>query len=431
MLARFSLYGFLKNQKYYEPFFLLALLQMGLNFTWIGILIAFRSIVTNIMEIPTGVIADLYGRRKSMIFSFSAYIAAFTLLGIVGKSASTGALSPPELIPALLIALTFFSAGEAFRTGTHKAMIFSWLRNQQKEKERTRVYGYTRSWSKIGSAVSTLFACVFVLITGNYVTVFFFSIVPYVFNIINFLGYPGSVETRSEPTRNIREVVRHLRESASICFMRRRVRRLIFESMGFEGFFAAAKDYLQPVLLGCSLPVAAILFSEATLTDEQKSIVLIGPVYFLLFLLSAWGSRKSHWLVDWKGNEDGATHFLWKLICGVLITMAVCAFLGADWGIIVGFIALYFIQNLWRPILVSRFDSHGDEAKGATILSVESQSKGAATAVFAPLLGCLLDMTQGRLDWGSPFWPVPILGLCVCIWFVLVPPSAQDAKTNS
>ena len=39
MLLRFSLYGFLKNQRYFEPFLILAYLQLGLSFFEIGLLI--------------------------------------------------------------------------------------------------------------------------------------------------------------------------------------------------------------------------------------------------------------------------------------------------------------------------------------------------------------------------------------------------------
>ena len=37
MLFRFSLYGFLKNQTYFEPFLVLAFLEKGLNFGMIGL----------------------------------------------------------------------------------------------------------------------------------------------------------------------------------------------------------------------------------------------------------------------------------------------------------------------------------------------------------------------------------------------------------
>ena len=81
MLRRFCLYGFLKNQQYYDPFLVLAFLQMGLSYTLIGVLIAFREVVLNLSEIPTGAVADLFGRRKSMIFSFA-------MMGTTGLVAS-------------------------------------------------------------------------------------------------------------------------------------------------------------------------------------------------------------------------------------------------------------------------------------------------------------------------------------------------------
>ena len=40
-LRRFCLYGFLKNQLYFEPFLILAFLEKGLSFLEIGLLISF------------------------------------------------------------------------------------------------------------------------------------------------------------------------------------------------------------------------------------------------------------------------------------------------------------------------------------------------------------------------------------------------------
>ena len=82
MLLRFCLYGFLKNQQYYDPFLILAFLQKGLSFGVIGVLIGFRAICINLMEIPAGAIADVIGRRRSMIASFLAYIVSFALFGL-------------------------------------------------------------------------------------------------------------------------------------------------------------------------------------------------------------------------------------------------------------------------------------------------------------------------------------------------------------
>ncbi|MBN1672557.1 MAG: MFS transporter [Kiritimatiellae bacterium] len=419
MLRRFSLYGFLKNQQYFEPFLVLAFLQMGLNFTLIGFLIAFREITVNLMEIPTGGIADVYGRRKSMILSMAAYILSFAIFGAAGLVASGSAVALYVLMPVLLVAMLFFAIGEAFRTGTHKAMIFTWLRTQGRERERTRIYGYTRSWSKIGSAVSVVLACVFVFATSNYITIFFFSIIPYILNIINFLGYPKSVDVSTGAHTSLPHVMRHLKESLADSWRRPDLRRLMFESMGFEGFFKAAKDYLQPILKAAAVPLVAALLVGIEMSDQQKAVVLIGPVYVVLFLASAAASRTVHRLVGKHGGEDRTAHRLWGVSILVFLALLSALLFGLYVPIILGFLVLYIMQNLWRPVLISRFDTYGDAAKGATLLSIESQAKSVATMIMAPALGAGVDWVKAYKIGGSPFWPVGALGLVIAVAFFL------------
>src|SRR5688500_3375153 len=163
MLVRFSLYGFLKNQRYHEPFFVLALLEQGLSFFDIGLLIGLGSILVNVFEVPFGAIADVYGRRRCLIFALFAYIVAFALFG-----AAPGMLG-------LVAAIFFYSVGEAFRGGTHKAMIFDWLRAQGREAEAASVYGFTRSWSKRGSATSAVIGAVIALAMGSFTAAFWWT----------------------------------------------------------------------------------------------------------------------------------------------------------------------------------------------------------------------------------------------------------------
>ena len=130
MLFRFSLYGFLKNQRYFEPFLVLVFLEKGLSFFLIGLLISFREVTINLFEIPSGAIADVCGRRMSMILSFAAYIGSFLVFGLAQH-------------PALLfLAMFLFAVGEAFRSGTHKAMIFTWLGLQGRLEERQGLWLY-------------------------------------------------------------------------------------------------------------------------------------------------------------------------------------------------------------------------------------------------------------------------------------------------
>ena len=398
MLARFSLYGFLKNQRYYEPFMILLFLERGFSFTQIGILVAFREIWINLFEVPSGALADMYGRRRCMILSFTSYIIAFALFGSV------------RIYAYFFVAMFFFAIGEAFRTGTHKAMIFTWLRLQDRLDEKTRVYGFTRSWSQLGSAFSVIIAALFVIVTESYSAVFYLSIAPYVLGIVNFMQYPPELEGKIQGKVTLRGVFDNLWSTLKMLLRIQHLRRLILESMAFEGVFNAAKDYLQPVIKGMALALPLFVYME----DTRRGAIIVGVVYFILHLLSAWASRKSHRITQHAGGEEQGAVNIWKSSLVIYFLLALILYMKWYYLAVIGFILLYVMQNLWRPILISRFDAYASETHGATVLSIESQAKSASTALVAPLLGIAVDfVTTG--GFGGGFWPVAAAGALVAL----------------
>jgi len=411
MIWRFSLYGFLKNQRYFEPFIILFFLQRGLSFTQIGLLVAFRELFINLMEIPSGAVADLFGRRRSMMLSFVSYIISFAIFGF------------SQVYWHMFPAMFFFAIGEAFRTGTHKAMIFTWLRIEGRLDEKTKVYGYTRSWSKIGSAVSTVVAVVIVFLANNYSWVFFFAIIPYVAGLINFMFYPKELEGQPDTEAGVREVVAHLWECIRLAVAVRGLRRLIIESMSFEGIYKAVEDYLQPMVKNLALLIPLFVGLE----DIGRSAIMIGIVYVILYLLSAYASRNSHRLASYAGGEEGGSRLLWKVVSVLYLALIPLLVFEYYYAAIIGFIVLSLIQNLWRPILISRFDAFASETQGATILSIESQAKSVATMIVAPVFGVAVDFirSQGK-GWGGEFWPVATIAAVISLLILFTPLKEKD-----
>ncbi len=398
MIRRFSLYGFLKNQRYFEPFIILFFLQQGLSFTQIGFLIGFRELCVNILEIPSGALADLYGRRRCMVFSFVAYVASFTVFGL--------SQTYWHLFPAMLL----FATGEAFRTGTHKAMIFTWLRLHGRESEKTKIYGYTRSWSKLGSALSTVLATVFVLLTNNYSYVFYYSIIPYALGLINLMTYPKELDGQPADSVSLQDIITHLRETIRDAVRLPRLRRLVVESMAFEGMFKAAADYLQPVLKSLALALPVLV----ALGDIQRTAIVVGVVYSLLYLASAYGSRRSHDIAGYLGGEESGSRLLWRVVLVAYVAMTPLLFFEYYYAAVVGFMLLYVAQNIWRPILIGRFETFATETHGATVLSIESQAKSLTTMIVAPLLGLAVDSVSASGAGGS-FWPVTAVAAIVAL----------------
>ena len=397
MLFRFSLYGFLKNQRYYDAFLILAFREKGLTFFQIGLLIGFREVCTNLFEIPSGAVADLYGRRRAMIFSFVAYIASF----------ATFAMS--ESLFLLFGGMFFFGLGDAFRSGTHKAMIFDWLRLQGRSDEKTKIYGYTRSWSQMGSAVSVLIAGGLVFYRGNFTDIFWFSIVPYAFNIVNFFGYPAALDGDRKSEFSLKAVVALLGKALKLSVQFPPLRRLVFEGMGFEGMFKASKDYLQPILKQTAIALPLLLM----LDESKRAALLVAGVYFVLYFLSSFASRNSHKVTEWQGSDEGAARVMWWVNLGLYALLIPVLWFNTYPAIIALFIGLAILQNFWRPGLISRFNAQSTPEMSATVLSIEAQSKSLATIVLAPSLGWLVDRV------GS-FWPVGVVGTLIAVAILLV-----------
>lgn len=406
MLFRFSLYGFLKNQQYYDPFLILAFREKGLSFFQIGLLIGFREVCINLFEVPSGAVADMYGRRHSMILAMIAYIASFAVFAL--------SVSLWLLIPAMF----FFALGEAFRTGTHKAMIFEWLRSQNRTHEKTKVYGYTRSWSKIGSALSVIIAAALVFYRGRYSDIFWFSIPPYLLNIINFLGYPAYLDGTPSRDFSLKQIASGLWQTLKDSAQNAVIRRLFLETMGFEGTYKVTKDYLQPILKQAALGLPLFLWLHA----DKRSAILVGVVYFLIYILSMFASRYSHRLSERLGGENEAAAANWKI--SLVLFLALIPALG--WqvnALAIGiFVLLEMLQNLWRPIQVARFDMYSDTSKGATILSIDSQAKSIFTMIMAPLLGFAVDCCG--------FWVIGVLGAIISLAAFITSPWQQLQATE-
>ncbi|MFW6190946.1 MAG: MFS transporter, partial [Candidatus Bipolaricaulota bacterium] len=122
----------------------LFLLENGLTYFQIGVLISIRETFINLFEIPSGAVADLTGRRRAMVFSFSSYILSFLVFYFFSDFYL--------FIPAMIL----FASGEAFRSGTHKSMIMEYLDIQGKSDQQVSYYAKTRSASRLGSALSAL-----------------------------------------------------------------------------------------------------------------------------------------------------------------------------------------------------------------------------------------------------------------------------------
>ncbi len=374
---KFCLYGFLKNQRFFEPFFMLYFLKLGMSFTQIGTLYAIREITRNIFEIPSGMLADAFGRRRTMMTSFSFYIVSFVLyyfaLGYV----------------SLAVACIFFGAADAFRTGTHKAMIFQYLKLHDWENQKVHYYGHTRSWSQMGSALSSLIAAAIVFTSGNYSSVFLFSLVPYLIDLLLMASYPKVLEGEAvkQPNENILIVFKKVLLEFAYSFKNIRLLKAITNMSAFSGYYQAVKDYLQPVIQTFALSVPIFL----TMDNHKKGALMVGIIYFLLYFATSFASRNSGKVADKFKNLVKPLNL--TLIIGLTTGILIGIFykLNLMFISVLLFSFIYILENLRRPMAISYVTEQLNQNILASVLSAESQANTVFAAIIAVLFGFFAD----------------------------------------
>jgi MFS family permease len=377
MFYKFSLYGFLKNLRFFEPFIILFFLDASLSFLQIGLLFSIRDLATNILEIPTGVYADAFGRRRSMVMAFVAYILSFVLF----FSFSSFYLYVPAMI--------LFAFGEAFRTGTHKALILEYLKLNEMAHLKVEYYGRTRSASQLGSALNALIAAALVFYAGNYRYVFIASILPYVLDLINLATYPKELdgELRQEHQGTMGAQLRATLASFLGVFRHPPALRAILNSSGFDSFFKATKEYLQPILETFALALPVLLVLE----DTRRSAVIIGVVYFGIYLLTSYASRSAARVG--QRFSSVAQGLNWTFLAGAVFLFVAGLAAKQKWDVvaILVFLGFYVLHNLRRPMTVAFVSDQISSRVMAAGLSAESQFTTLGAAALAPLIGALAD----------------------------------------
>ena len=396
MYHKFRAYGFLKNLRFFDPFIILFFREMGLSYLEIGVLFSIREIATNFLEIPTGVVADSYGRRKSMLAAFTSYLISFAIFYLFPH------------FSLYCVAMILFAFGEAFRSGTHKAMILEYLRIKGIEDKKVEYYGHTRAASQFGSAVGALIAAGLVFYAGSYRIVFLASMVPYVLELFLMASYPKVLDGELLHVEGgwakklgqrigftAKESIRMLRQIDLL--------RGLVNGATFDALFKSTKDYLQPILQSQAVAIPILL----ALSADKRTALIVGGLYAIIYLGTSYAASHAGTVVDRVRSLPRTANVLYLAGAGLLAVAGVSAWRDVRWVAVAAFLALYVLQNLRRPVMVGYLAELIPRRTMATGLSVESQLRTLITAGLAPIVGMLAD----RLGVGLALGIIGLLGL--------------------
>lgn len=370
-IKKFAWYGFLKDLKFFEPYLLIYLLGNGINLLSFGILFSIRELIVNVFEVPSGLIADRFGRKKSLCVCFIFYIISFIFFFFCTN------------FWLAAVAMIFFGLGEAFRSGTHKAMIFSYLEQNDWQSQKTFVYGKTRSASQLGIAASSVLAIVFMLCLPSSKYIFLASTIPYIIDFFLILSYPKTIDkdevAEGKPRSIFKQLIGELKKDKTL-------RKLIVTEGLFDSTVSSVKDYVQPILSAYFL-IHGVLWFSALNAEDNLSIVL-GLVYCLIGIASAMSSKN----VFRAKQRYGANTALNVLYIVLILTFGLLGiFVEKALAVCALFLLLNILLNARKPVFMDEVDNHIEKDTRATVLSISAQMKSLFIIIISPIIGYIAD----------------------------------------
>ena len=335
------------------PIIVLFFQEHGLSLTEVMILQSIYSLTVALFEMPSGYIADIYGRKKSIILS-----TIFSFIGFLVFSFYGG-------FYYFAIAQVLIGIGGSLISGSDSAIIYDTLLETNKTKEYTKIEGKNYAIGNFSEA--------FAGILGGFLAAGSIYLPIYVQTFILFFSIPIAF-TLVEPRINEEEKL-DFSYSAIINIVKfslienTKLRWLIIYSAAM-GIATLSMAWLaQPFFKQADIPLA-----------------YFGILWATLNISAGLTSINSHYIY-----KNLIKNKLLIYISLSLIMSFIC--LGNNISVLglIFIFSIYLIRGLVTPVLRNEINKNTSSNKRATVLSIRSFIIRISFAVFAPILGYIAE----------------------------------------
>ena len=336
-----------------------------------------------LLEIPTGVVADLYSRRRSVLIGIFLYGIGFVMEGALPWFAT------------VLLAQIVWGCGDTFITGALEA----WIASEETGKSMDEVFLRGGQLAQLGSVVGVVSGT----LLGNINLQ-----LPLILAGVLYL-FLGLVFTRIMPETNFSPALEErqglLKDFASL----------------FKLNFSFVKG--APVLLALlAITLCGGLASEGFdrlstahfLEDTvMPAIGLLNSVTWfgvMNLIGSALGIFASQLLISHieKRGTVSRTGLVMFTCAGYMICLALFALSRSFWFMLGVFLLAGLMRTMKEPVLTAWMNDHVDEKMRATVFSTSGQLDSFGQIIGGPIVGLVAQ--QASVSWGL-----------VCTAFLLLP----------
>lgn len=344
----------------------------GFSILEIGILESIFHIVSSCFEIPSGVVADVFGRKRTMVLARIVSMVS-SLLMILSFNFQTVAF-----------AIGFSAISYNLESGTREALAYDSLKSVGQEGRYNDFASKEMMLYRITTSTATL--CAGIALWLGYRKAYAVDII---FNLIA-LGIACSLKEVSaqkslEVASNVENVTGiHSDSRDTVAVIRERFHNVIFESLHFMRSNRNVRSIMLVNAMIGAISTLVLFFLQAKLPLAGLSDALLGPALFVMGLGAAFGAKVVGCFPTWK-----YTKYMILSGIGVLFAFAM-TFTGNPYVMICGgFVGSFFDDFLEARTDVILNDMIPSEQR-ATLISVNSFAFSLTMIILSTLMGSIM-----------------------------------------
>ncbi len=334
-----------------------ALLAMrGFSLVQIGFAECLFHVTSLLFEIPSGVISDVFGRKKTMIYSQCFFVISAFLMMIA------------ESTVGVYIALMLDALGYNFSSGTREALAYDSLKKAGKEDEYDKYASTEMMIYRIGNASAMLCAglALFIGYQKAYCVDMVLGTICLYFSF-QLKEVPANEEYSKQKIGS--QIWECIKESILFLIKNRRATRLMF----WNAFIGA-------------IATLYLFFLQAQLPLDGLPTGLLGPALFVMGFGGAVGAKLIQYFSGWKYSRV-------SMVCISGVILGFIAVLTKNpWIMCVG----GFAASLFDDFLQVRSDvllnTMIPSEQRATLVSVSSFCFSIIMIVLSPLVGWIFSL---------------------------------------
>lgn len=321
----------------------------GISYFQISILQAVFVIFVFLFEIPSGAIADYFGRKYTLAFS-----AFFQALGIF-----IYAIYPSFYL--FLIAEIIWGFGISLFTGANDALLYDSLKKINQEQKSKKYLGRFRSFDVLAIGLAALFGSYIASVIGLREVMFFSTIGPFIAFIVAFTLFEPKIICKKESYFKI------IKEGINYFFNHKIIKFLIIDQI-------SSIIFVMFMFIGYQF-----VFKEMGLDIKYFGFIHAGMVASQFIVLNSFDKIGSFFK-----NKRDMLFFMGFILAISYLGMSLSN------SIILSIIFLIIAQGFGFPRDVMFSNYHNKfipSNKRATVLSVISMFKSFVFAIFYPIAG--------------------------------------------